>query len=50
MYNEHFQYPQYGNPSSFPYDSISRPSPLGAEPTKSSYEGYNVTSSNAQII
>ena len=50
MYNEHFQYPQYGATSSFPYESSSRPTPVRTEPPKSSFEVNTSTEPNAQII
>ena len=50
MYNEHFQRSQFGATSSFPYDYISRPSPLRTEPPKSSYEVNTSSNPNSLII
>ena len=50
MYNEHFQYPQFGATSSFPYESISRPSPIRTEAQRSSVDHSNPHASNSLII
>ena len=50
MSNEHFQYPQYVNTSTYPSASLSGPTPFRTEVPKTSFEPSGLPSSNNLII
>ncbi len=50
MSNEHFQYPQYVNTSTYPSASLSGPTPFRTDVPKTSFEPSGLPSSNNLII